>query len=199
MTGVYQITCRSNGRRYIGSAFNISRRWIEHRRDLRGGRHCNKKLQHAWVKYGEADFTFETLIECAEGERISKEQFFLDFFKAVATGFNISPVAGTRRGIPQPPHVGEAVRRSQTGKKYPPEVIERMRVAQSNRSPEWRANIAKSKMKANGATRRPIAPEKLKNYKGGTGRIISMETRQKIVLAAYKREAEKREHHNAIS
>jgi group I intron endonuclease len=191
MTGVYQIICRSTGKRYVGSAFNIALRWNAHRRDLRADHHCNPKLQNAWNKYGEADFTFETLLECREVERLEKEQFFLDFFGAVEAGFNVATIAGSRKGVPQPLNVGLTTSATWKGKKRPAETIARMRAAQSNRSPEWKSRIATAKKKANGATRRPMALEKRLHMARSFRR--SAKTKLKMSAAAFEREARKRQ------
>ena len=59
ISGIYKITNNVNGKFYIGSSQNISRRWYDHKRELRIQKHHNKYLQRAWNKYGEENFSFE--------------------------------------------------------------------------------------------------------------------------------------------
>ena len=47
-----------NGKKYIGSTTNYSRRFKKHFYELRKGIHGNKHLQQAYVKYGEEMFKF---------------------------------------------------------------------------------------------------------------------------------------------
>lgn len=89
-SGIYKITCTANGRFYIGSSNNCNRRWITHRRDLRGNYHHNPHLQSAFNKYGEGSFTFE-VIETVELQILfEREQYWLDTLRPFAPiGFNI--------------------------------------------------------------------------------------------------------------
>ena len=52
--GIYKITNTINNQIYIGSAIDIKDRWRCHKRDLLKYKHYNKKLQHAWNKYGKS-------------------------------------------------------------------------------------------------------------------------------------------------
>ena len=76
--GVYAITNEINGKRYVGSAKNIKRRFAEHKRDLNGQKHHNIVLQRSWNKYGEQSFSFDMIEECDEERRIEREQWYLD-------------------------------------------------------------------------------------------------------------------------
>ena len=46
-SGIYQIRCRTNDKRYVGSAVNFGARWSVHRHLLRGGKHNSIHLQRA--------------------------------------------------------------------------------------------------------------------------------------------------------
>lgn len=89
-SGIYKITCTANGRFYIGSSRNLARRWITHRRDLRGHYHSNPHLQYAFDKHGEAAFVFE-VVEVVDDEcLLEREQYWLDLLQPFApVGFNI--------------------------------------------------------------------------------------------------------------
>lgn len=72
--GIYKITNTVNGNYYVGSSWNLAKRWWEHRKQLRNGTHSNIHLLNAWKKYGEASFKFEVLEMCDAG--ISREELF---------------------------------------------------------------------------------------------------------------------------
>ena len=68
--GVYKITntlC-PEGKYYIGYSCNINRRWGIHKSTLRGGYHCNIRMQRAYEKYGSDCFDYEILQECETEE-----------------------------------------------------------------------------------------------------------------------------------
>lgn len=81
LRGVYQITCECDEKEkriYIGSSKNIEKRWKDHRKDLRRGKHRNIKFQQCWDKHGEKSFKFEILMLCVEDQLLFWEQDFLD-------------------------------------------------------------------------------------------------------------------------
>lgn len=49
--GVYEIRCKANGRRYVGSSFDVGARWDRHLRDLEAGEHVNGELQEDWNRF----------------------------------------------------------------------------------------------------------------------------------------------------
>jgi group I intron endonuclease len=98
-TGVYIIKNRLNGKVYVGSARDISRRWRVHRRSLRSNSHHSDKLQRAWNKYGATQFSFEVLEVVSDVSQLfTVEQRWMDSFCAISRGYNIFPVAGSPLG-----------------------------------------------------------------------------------------------------
>ena len=95
--GVYQITNRLNGNRYVGSTVDLQRRQGQHLRTLRRGRHRNEHLQRAFNRYGEAAFSFSVLEYVEKAARlIPCEQHYLDTLKPE---YNISPTATSTLGV----------------------------------------------------------------------------------------------------
>jgi len=96
MTGIYKIKNIINGRSYIGSAINFSRRMSQHVSSLNTNKHHSRYLQNSWNKHGEHNFVFG-LIEQIEDpkELISREQYWMDTLKPE---YNICPTAGSRLG-----------------------------------------------------------------------------------------------------
>ena len=96
-SGVYQIKCTSNGKIYIGSAFDIRNRCEQHRRSLRRREHPNAHLQAAWNKYGEENFEFLALETTDQNSRLDAEQNWIDQTQSANKefGFNIYSIAGS--------------------------------------------------------------------------------------------------------
>lgn len=95
-SGIYQITNRQNGNRYVGSAMNLSRRWILHVRRLNDKKHHCHHLQAAWNLYGCDCFSFSVIEYCDIDKLIEREQYFIDQLRPE---YNVSPTAGSRLGV----------------------------------------------------------------------------------------------------
>lgn len=121
-TGVYSITNKKNGKRYIGSAININKRWNEHRHLLRNGIHHSLHLQSAWNKYGESMFSFDVLVTCSPDDLISHEQFWIDAFNACSTkhGYNTLPNAANWLGMKHSEASRRAISLKRKGKPLSP-------------------------------------------------------------------------------
>lgn len=68
--GVYKIsnTLCPEGKYYIGYSCNIRRRWNNHKRDLKNGKHINIYLQNVYNKYGADCLQYEILHDCETKE-----------------------------------------------------------------------------------------------------------------------------------
>ena len=94
-SGIYQIRNLVNDKIYIGSSENLYIRYREHFYTLNKNIHRNGKLQKSFNKHGEQNFIFE-IIEFIEDKNklLEIEQYWIDRFKVVKTGYNIQPIAG---------------------------------------------------------------------------------------------------------
>lgn len=71
---IYKIENLCNGKSYIGCSNNAEKRFKQHINLLNKNKHKNPKLQNAWNKYGEKQFTFYIVTECeTEEEMLSIE------------------------------------------------------------------------------------------------------------------------------
>lgn len=144
-SGIYKITCIPTGKIYIGSTNNLFRRWITHRRDLRGNYHRNSYLQHAWNKYGETVFLFEVIEFCSIENLIPREQYWLDTLNPFGeSGFNIAiKVDSGMRGRKASSETRAKLSIAHKGKKFSAERNAKISAAKlgQKRSPETCAKI----------------------------------------------------------
>ena len=78
--GVYKITntlC-PEGKYYIGYSCNIRRRWNNHKRDLKNGKHINIYLQNVYNKYGADCLQYEILHDCETKEEAQRIRNFIN-------------------------------------------------------------------------------------------------------------------------
>lgn len=145
-SGIYRITCATNGRFYIGSAVNLGGRRADHTHRLRCGKHENGRLQGAWDKYGEAAFQWEVVEFVPDVSMlIEREQFWIDSTGATSRefGFNIAPVAGSQYGYRHTEDAKCKIRLAHTGRKVSEPTRNKMRAAAKARcTPEWRENLS---------------------------------------------------------
>jgi group I intron endonuclease len=96
-SGIYQIRNLVNGKVYIGSTIDFSKRWIRHKKEALGKYHRNKHFQSAILKYGIETFVFE-IIETVDNKNMLfiKEQFYIDSIKPYdrTIGYNSAVKAG---------------------------------------------------------------------------------------------------------
>lgn len=93
-SGIYQIKNLITNKVYIGSSKHLSLRKSQHFNRLRSKKHVNNKLQNSWNKHGSENFIFEIIELCSEEYLLVREQFYIDYFKSVTSGYNLAPVAG---------------------------------------------------------------------------------------------------------
>lgn len=74
--GIYKITCKKNGKIYIGQSTDIKQRFNQHRTQT-----SNKNLKADMKLYGIDGFVFETLEECIVEELTARENYYLDTLK----------------------------------------------------------------------------------------------------------------------
>lgn len=112
--GIYAITNKVNGHKYIGSACSLRAREGQHFRSLARGRHHSVYLQRAFDKYGSDAFNFAPIIYCGRENLLTYEQAAMD---AMKPEYNIAQVAGSQLGYK---HTAESRKRMSIARRRNP-------------------------------------------------------------------------------
>lgn len=157
LSGVYTITCTANGKIYVGSSRDITRRWKEHRKELQSDQHFNLYIQRSWHKYGAENFEFRVIEPVSSDRLIEREQYWIDYYDATSRskGFNLRAKArsnlGTKFSSESRARMSAAMRK----RALDPEFQVKMSAAMQKRAhdPEYRARMSES------AKKRVLDPE----------------------------------------
>lgn len=187
-SGIYEIVSPS-GRRYIGSAVDITGRWATHRSRLRSGAHHCAGLQSAFKKYaGELDY--RVVERCSIDLLLVREQFHIDSH-GLRNLYNSAPIAGNCPGLRHSD--GSKAKMSKAKRGVPHSAEHRAAVADAKRK-QTPATISKIKATLAGRITNPDAlvaaraanlgraltdDHKRKIREGNLGKTRSPETRQK--------------------
>jgi group I intron endonuclease len=87
-SGIYKITCKANGKSYIGSARNLNKRIKAHIRMLLDNIHRNNELQIDWNTYGSDSFSAGDLKHCTVDELNHMELIYIEKFNSIENGYN---------------------------------------------------------------------------------------------------------------
>lgn len=141
-TGIYKITNTKNGKFYIGSSVQITRRIIGHINQLNKNSHVNRHLQSAWCQYGPDAFIFERIEKVKDKSKlIEREQYYLDTLlyaqdyiknndnRFLELGYNLNPVAGSNLGV----KYSEESKKKMGEWERTPEMREKISLANKNR------------------------------------------------------------------
>lgn len=138
--GIYRIVNTVNQKSYIGKSVDIERRWSDHRRQFRKGKHFNGHLQRSWDKYGEQAFLFEILEVVPERSSLGKQEaYWCRQFDSFSKGYNRQPIDENglhTHGLPCPPEVRAKIRASKAARPYrhSEEAKERIRDARARQT-----------------------------------------------------------------
>ena len=95
--GIYIIFNRISKLVYVGSSFDINKRFSKHKNQLRNGNHPNRHLQFAYTKYGEDSLKFTCIkrieYQIDDTQLRLLEQELIDKINPKRL-YNLCPVAG---------------------------------------------------------------------------------------------------------
>ena len=193
---VYVLTCRVNGKQYVGETKNPVGRREDHLR-IGPSREKQRQVIHAAVKkYGAENFTFEVVGEYpSRDEALHAEEVLIAEKKAVGIQlYNMN--GGGRGGCDPSPETREKMSRTRKGKPLSQETKERIsaevkkkmateeikeKISEANRARWERMDDEVKKEKL----------EKMKQGRAGKPYVVSEEAREKISATLRQRADEK--------
>lgn len=146
VAGVYAIVNKVNQKVYIGSSVDVKKRWNLHRKELRNGNHHSQKLQRAWDKYGEQNFSFQMVEPVAKHTKeklLEAEQRWLNLYQSTTNGYNVLPTAYSHLGAKRSKESREKLSKSLKETFSRPEMRKKMSEAAKKRGVS--ENFLKSK------------------------------------------------------
>ena len=88
-SGIYCITNKINGKKYIGCSIDIERRWHQHK-NMKQNKHTSA-LRNALIKYGIDNFDFHIIMHCCKEWFAFWEKFYISNHNTVApSGYNLT-------------------------------------------------------------------------------------------------------------
>lgn len=97
--GIYKITNNKNGKVYIGSSKEVSKRQQSHWRMLKNNQHHSYKLQSDYNKFGLTSFSFEVIEVCELNELLVREQYWMDHYQSYHEGYNCTIFSSRPTGM----------------------------------------------------------------------------------------------------
>lgn len=121
IAGIYVIFNRISKKVYIGSSFDINRRFYKHKNQLKLNNHPNYHLQYAYNKYGSDCLKFTCIKvfdnKISDEDLRKAEQVFINKINQNRL-YNLCPVAGSTKGKIHSQKTKDKISKSLTGKKY---------------------------------------------------------------------------------
>lgn len=128
--GIYVLRNTVNGKIYVGQSVNILNRWYSHRKSANAGKKSH--LYDSMRKYGLSAFSIQIMEECTPEQLDEREAYWMDFFDAINTGYNMMPAGQNGRVMT------DELRKwlSENSKKWKPtpEILERCELPQPAKS-----------------------------------------------------------------
>ena len=94
-SGVYLWTNNINGKNYVGSSTNLSRRFLQYYNTNHLLKFINMNICKALLKYGYSNFSITILEFCDKDDCLKKEQQYIDL---LSPEYNILKIAGSSTG-----------------------------------------------------------------------------------------------------
>lgn len=182
--GAYQVLNVITLERYIGSTLALKKRWSQHKKDLRKGKHHSQRLQEAWDKYGETIFEFSTLERITDQQLLlSREQHFMD---TLLPEYNTLKFAGSNLGYKFSAEAKARMSEARKGRKLPPRTNEhKIKISEAKKgvkmSEATRSKMSKSRRRVKRGPCSESTKQRIGDAQRGVKRgPLSVEHKQKI-------------------
>lgn len=186
--GIYKLTCKINGKIYIGKSVNINRRMGNYRRyDKSIGIYFKSALlKHGWdsfdVEILEAFENFDKQNEKDNKFLLDMETSYIELFDSTnrEIGYNLCKFSNDSTGIRFSEETRLKMSIAQRGKKMSEE--SKIKISQSNKDkPKSKDHAAKCRVASLGHKHSEETKEKIRQ--GNKGKKLSEEHRQKLIEA----------------
>jgi len=127
-SGVYRWVNKTNGKTYVGSSVDLSKRLLQYYSEKYLTRNSESMIIcNAILKYGHCDLQLEILEYCDPQNAVQREQYFIDSLKPE---YNILQTAGSLLGFIHSSDTKIRMSEARFGKKHSEETRRRMSEAQ---------------------------------------------------------------------
>ena len=139
-SGIYLIKNNENGKKYVGSSSDITRRFYLYYSLYHITLRKNSLICRALLKYGYSKFSVEILEYCDPNILIEREQYYIDLLKPE---YNMLKVAGSSRGYKILESTKNKISLSKLGIKHKAETLIKIRkhLADLNLSKSFKVEV----------------------------------------------------------
>lgn len=102
MAYIYVILNTETQTPYVGSTFDLQKRWNDHKNKLAKDKHYNIHLQRSYNKYGITAFTYSVIEQCEDDKEYVEEleTFYIQTYKEIyGSSFNIVKFGEQNKGM----------------------------------------------------------------------------------------------------
>lgn len=158
-SGIYKMYWENCPYYYYGQSVNFGNRWKYHLTNLKTRKHYNKKLLSVVSQYGKPDF--EIIEFCETKDLTEKEQYYINLHFNDPFCCNVSPTAGSCKGVTRSEEFKEKLRKANTGKVKSLETRQKISIKKMFLTPQQRANISNAQK---GKVSTPEANQKRRDF-----------------------------------
>lgn len=114
--GIYLITNKLNGHKYVGQSVNIHKRFNEHKR---GADANTQAIDRAILKYGKDNFDYQIITQLPANKKVLDvhEKYWISFYNTFKDRKHYNLTEGGE-GSPMTPEIKAKISKANTGKKH---------------------------------------------------------------------------------
>jgi len=146
-TGIYCIENLVNGKKYIGKASDIKKRFSGHLNSLEKNTHPNIHLQGSWKIHGKNSFVFYEIEICKKEELSEKEIYYISLFDTYNKGYNMTRGGDGSFGLYPTKEAREKMSKAGRGRRKSEETKTKMSLSAFGKHPSLETLLKISKIK----------------------------------------------------